>query len=864
MTMPSRSNRWPRTRHILSFLMVILATGSTALAGWSPPGGFIEKATDTNVRPPLTPQQIQALLPLRGPFVFSAPYLTQGVRITNATDCTGAGDCVIPVGYSYWRNINNHTASNTMLIFLGLDRTRGGTGPTLFAYDKTTELVTNRGALFDAGSRFADATAEGWYFSATMPTTIYLNDGSKMLRYDVNTRQFQTVYDAASQFGADKYIWQMHSSNDDRIHSATLRQSSTDEMLGCLLYNENTAQFSYFPKKGDFDECAVDKSGQWLVILDNVDLKYGEDNRIINLQTGEETLLMDQNGAAGHCDLGYGYMVNEDDWASVPGAERVWKFGQPLVPGPGQGVIAYQFTDWSVGAGHISHENAQAGVAPEQQYACYSDATRSNTPRSNEIACYRLDSSLDVLVVAPVMTDLDAAGGGSDDYSKRPKGNLDVTGDYFIWTSNMSADRLDAFLVKVPSQLLLNPTSDSTPPSVSITSPHTGDTVSGTIPVTATATDNVGVVGVQFKLDGNNLGAEDMTAPYEISWDTTAAADGSHTLTGVARDAAGNTSVSTAVTVTVRNNDTTPPVISAVASSNVTSTTARITWTTNEGSDSQVDYGTTSAYGSSSALDPTLVTSHSEGLSGLQPGTLYHYRVKSRDAAGNLAVSDDHTFMTSSSLDSGRAGHWRLDETSGSSASDSSGNGNAGTLLNGPVWTAGKVGGALSFDGVNDYLSVPHQSSLNAYPLSVALWVKTSSSGATKGILNKYLNGSKNGYMLSIKSGRLNASYFRSASSYVGDSSGAGLSAGAINDGQWHQVVLVVDASGGRLYVDDVLQASKGWVGAAGPPTSTQDVRFARHVNGSQPYMQGLLDDVRIYSRALSTAEIDELYRGSP
>src|SRR2546428_8191477 len=115
-----------------------------------------------------------------------------------------------------------------------------------------------------------------------------------------------------------------------------------------------------------------------------------------------------------------------------------------------------------------------------------------------------------------------------------------------------------------------------------------------------------------------------------------------------------------------------------------------------------------------------------------------------------------------------------------------------------------------------------------------------------------------------ITSGGLNGWYFRSALSYVGASSGAGLSAGAINDGQWHQVVFAVDASGGRLYVDDVLQTSKGWVGAAGPPTSTQDVRFARHVNGSQPYMQGLLDDVRIYSRALSTAEIDELYRGSP
>src|SRR5439155_1139543 len=72
-----------------------------------------------------------------------------------------------------------------------------------------------------------------------------------------------------------------------------------------------------------------------------------------------------------------------------------------------------------------------------------------------------------------------------------------------------------------------------------------------TITVSASATDNVGVVGLQFKLDGVNLGAEDTTAPYSISWNTTPASSGSHTLTAVARDAAGNTTTSTAVSVTV-------------------------------------------------------------------------------------------------------------------------------------------------------------------------------------------------------------------------------------------------------------------------------------------------------------------------
>src|SRR5713226_2217327 len=82
------------------------------------------------------------------------------------------------------------------------------------------------------------------------------------------------------------------------------------------------------------------------------------------------------------------------------------------------------------------------------------------------------------------------------------------------------------------------PNPDTTPPTVSITSPASGATVSGTISVTATASDDVAVAGVQFKLDGANLGAEVTAAPYSVSWDTTTASNGSHTLTAVARDAA--------------------------------------------------------------------------------------------------------------------------------------------------------------------------------------------------------------------------------------------------------------------------------------------------------------------------------------
>ena len=76
-------------------------------------------------------------------------------------------------------------------------------------------------------------------------------------------------------------------------------------------------------------------------------------------------------------------------------------------------------------------------------------------------------------------------------------------------------------------------------------------------------------------------------------------------------------------------------------------TWASVTWTTNEPADSRVEYGLTTAYGSSTTLNAAMVTSHSQALSGLSANTLYHYRVKSRDAAGNLLVATFATLVTS-------------------------------------------------------------------------------------------------------------------------------------------------------------------------------------------------------------------------
>jgi endoglucanase len=94
---------------------------------------------------------------------------------------------------------------------------------------------------------------------------------------------------------------------------------------------------------------------------------------------------------------------------------------------------------------------------------------------------------------------------------------------------------------------------DPTPPTVSITTPASGATLSNSVTYSANASDNVGVAGVRFRVDGNNIGSEDTSSPYSISWDTTGVSNGTHSLTAVARDAAGNSTTSAAVSVTVSN-----------------------------------------------------------------------------------------------------------------------------------------------------------------------------------------------------------------------------------------------------------------------------------------------------------------------
>lgn len=551
--------RKPRHRRATpSLLLRLLACLACAVAApclAQAPGGFIEKSYASATRAKLSAGDIQAFVPARGAFLFPAPYNTEGVRLTNAADCGGA-DCVNYVGYAYWRNINNHVGSDTMYIFLGLDRARGGSGPTLFSYHKPSRQLTKVGPLFAPDSAFSWASGEGWYFSATQPTKLYVNapGGSSLQRYDVVSHAFETVFDVATRpdlFGANRYVWQLHSSDDDHVHSATLRDSTNSGMLGCLVYREPTREFLWFPRQTlNFNECSLDGSGRWLLILDG---SVGLDNRIVDLQTSSAATILDPDGALGHFDMGDGYAVGADNFNPLPNATIRIDFPPASLLRP-VGTVVHYNPDWNtVAANHVTHQNRKAGVPVQQQYACGSNLGTEGA-RENELVCFRLDGSLDQLVVAPVMTDAHAAG-GRDFYGKMPKANIDVSGEYLIWTSNLGGNRLDAFLVRVPAELLGGATALIAPRLQFAAPTFSVGEADGSATISVTRTDSgTGAVSVHYATsDGSARAGSDYTAASGVlNW-----ADGDMTVKTFTVPIARDTEVETAETIQLTLSDAT-------------------------------------------------------------------------------------------------------------------------------------------------------------------------------------------------------------------------------------------------------------------------------------------------------------------
>lgn len=191
-----------------------------------------------------------------------------------------------------------------------------------------------------------------------------------------------------------------------------------------------------------------------------------------------------------------------------------------------------------------------------------------------------------------------------------------------------------------------NITLDTVAPTNTDISINSGNDVTNTTNVTLTLTAT-GATKMRLKNSDGSWSSWETYATTKSGW-TISSGSGTKTVIFQAKDKAGNIAENATDTIIL---DTTAPTITGLGSSGVTQTSATISWGTNEVATTQVEYGQTISYGSTTTLNSTLVGTHSQTITGLTAGTTYHYRVKSRDAAGNLANSVDRNFTTNSGAD---------------------------------------------------------------------------------------------------------------------------------------------------------------------------------------------------------------------
>ncbi len=170
-------------------------------------------------------------------------------------------------------------------------------------------------------------------------------------------------------------------------------------------------------------------------------------------------------------------------------------------------------------------------------------------------------------------------------------------------------------------------------PTVSLTAPTNGSVVSGSVPVSATATDDDAVTRVDFKIDGSTLIGSDSTSPYSFSWNTTSVASGPHVLPAEAFDTGNNSSVFS-VNITVDNQPpSAPSSLSATVSS---STQVTLNWTA---STDNVGVTAYDVYRDSSLIATVVTNSYVD--SGLIAGTTYSYFVHAKDNQGNVSSASN-------------------------------------------------------------------------------------------------------------------------------------------------------------------------------------------------------------------------------
>jgi hypothetical protein len=235
------------------------------------------------------------------------------------------------------------------------------------------------------------------------------------------------------------------------------------------------------------------------------------------------------------------------------------------------------------------------------------------------------------------------------------------------------------------------------------------------------------------------------------------------------------------------------------------------------------------------------------------------------DRYGNCMIDDVRIYNRALSAEEVRyhynqgepVAHWKFDEGSGTTAYDFTNNNNSGTLINGPIWTTGKYGSALSFDGSNDYVSVADSNSLDTEnAVTVSAWIKTGDyySGTQGYILRKGEEGAGNvDYGFSIQG---SPGYLKFDFNNGGWQAGTLDTSQSVTDNDWHFVSVTYDRNHYIYYVDGIRGDSI--VQTTAMAKTTKDLYIGNDLTAY--YFNGLIDDVRVYNYARTEEQIKQDY----
>ncbi|MCL5282667.1 MAG: LamG domain-containing protein, partial [Planctomycetes bacterium] len=204
----------------------------------------------------------------------------------------------------------------------------------------------------------------------------------------------------------------------------------------------------------------------------------------------------------------------------------------------------------------------------------------------------------------------------------------------------------------------------------------------------------------------------------------------------------------------------------------------------------------------------------------------------------------------------GLVGYWTFDEGQGVTAFDSSGNGLDGTLKGNPKWVSGQLGGALDFDGSDDYVEIPDDPLLAiTTEITIAAWTNMRATASDEMAIVSKGGWAANDLPYELTETRGGVIFWQ----FYNDAGRDSCSPNSPPAGEWHHIAATYDGASFQCYVDGAL--AEEWAYAGKMPVNTAAVNIGRRSRGGT-FFNGLIDDVAIYNRALTVDEIQSTMEG--